>query len=350
MNKFYLQGDFPFCYYFRGYMPGVYSDQTVVSEFLRKDMDVSKADLVGKANRADIVIFQRPSSKPSLELAKLLRKNGKKIIFDNDDTYEGVPLERLDNQKQIGLAKQISQNLIDFMKFADGCVASTEVLAEEYRKYNPNTIVLKNCIDPLDEVECKKNETGKYRVGFIGSVTSNDDYIHIKDQIRRLDERGDVTLVIMGVKHMDGSVMASQQPDADFWNSLKNVEWHPVCHVTEYMGILASLALDVAIIPRKEHYFNQCKSNLKFLEMSLLKIPVIAQGFSDGTSPYQGIDEEYMTIIMDNDTWYDKIIETKDNPKTYKALAEKAHDYVLENYSIIKYAHHWDKAIEELCK
>jgi len=350
MKKFYLQGDFPFCYYFRGYMPGVYSDQTVVSEFLRKDMDVSKADLVGKAKEADVVIFQRPSSKPSLDLAKLLKKDGKCIIFDNDDTYEGIPLDRLDNEKQRKIAKKISGNLIKFMKFADGCVASTEVLAEEYRKYNKNTIVLKNCIDPLDEQVCRENRTDKFRVGFIGSVTSNDDYIHIKDQIKRLDERGDITLVVLGVKHMDGSVMASQQPDADFWGSLKNVEWHPVCHVTEYMGVLANLALDVAIIPRKDHYFNQCKSNLKFLEMSLLNIPVIAQGFPDGTSPYQGVDKSYMTIVEDNDTWYDIIIDTKDNYLKYKELAVKAHDYVLDDYNIIKYAPHWDAAIEELCK
>jgi len=350
MKIFYLQGDFPFCYFYRGYLPGVYSNQTVVSEFLRKDSDVSKADLVGKANRADVVVFQRPSSKPSIELAKLLKKNGKKVIFDNDDTYEGIPLERLDNQKQIDVAEMLRKNLIEFMKIADGCTASTEVLATEYRKYNPNVAVLKNCIDPMDDIGNKENKTGKFRVGFIGSVTSNDDYIHIKDQIKRLDERGDVTIVIMGVKLPDGEIMPSMQPDADFWGSLKNVEWHKVVHVTEYMGFLSDLALDVAIIPRKDHYFNKCKSNLKFLEMSLLRIPVIAQGFEDGTSPYQGVDSEYMTVVLDNDTWYNKIIEVKEKYSSYKLLADKAHDYVLENYSISNYAQEWDKTIEELCK
>lgn len=140
------------------------------------------------------------------------------------------------------------------------------------------------------------------------------------------------------------------QEDWDFWASLKNVEWHPVVHVTEYMMTVANLALDVAIIPRKDHYFNYCKSNLKFLDMSLLRIPVIAQGFPNGLSPYQGIDEPYMTVVTDNSTWYNTIVEVKEKHSNYKLLANKAHDYVLENYNIIHYAATWQKTIEDLCK
>jgi len=348
MKIFYLQGDYPFCYYYRGYLPGVYSDQTVVSEFLRKDGDVSSADLVGKAKKADVIVFQRPSSKPSLELARLLRKDGKKIIFDNDDTYSGIPLARLGSENRVKIAQELGKNLVEFLEFADGATTSTEVLAKEYAQFNKNVVVLKNCIDPMDKLPCKKNQTGKFRVGFIGSVTSNDDYYHIKDQIKKLDGRGDITLVILGVKFADGKIMPSMQEDYDFWNSLKNVEWHPVVHVTEYMPKIAELALDLAVIPRKEHYFNTCKSNLKFLEMSLLQIPVLAQGFSDGSSPYQGVDEPYMTVVTDNQTWYDKIIEIKDNHADYRALALQAHDYVLSEYNIINYAHEWQHEIEKL--
>lgn len=350
MKIFFLQGDFPFCYYYRGYLPGVYSDQTVVSEFLRKDGDVSKARLTEKALEADVVVFQRPSSKPSLELAKLLKQRGKKIIFDNDDTYAGIPLARLGSEKAVKIAKELGENLIKFLKFADGAIASTEILAKEYSVYNKNVIILKNCIDPLDELPCKKNETGKFRIGFIGSVTSNDDYVHIKEQLKQLDDRGDITLVLLGVKYPDGQIMPSMQEDYDFWSSLKNVEWHPVVHVTEIMSTIANLALDLAMIPRKEHYFNQCKSNLKFLEMSLLQIPVLAQGFLDGTSPYQGKDEKYMTVVVDNSLWYNKVIEIKDNHAEFKSLALKAHDYVLSEYNIIKFAPEWVKEIEKLCK
>lgn len=354
MKIFYVQGDYNFCYYYRGYLPGIYSNQTVVSEIMRGDMDTSKVDYYGKAMDADVICFQRPSGKEALKLAQLLKVRGKKIIFDNDDTYSGVPLARLGSEKRVEIAKELNSNLNEFIKIADGVTTSTEILAKEYRELNPNVAVLKNCIDPMDEFPCKKNETGKFRIGIIGSVTSNDDYFHIKEDIKMLDKRSDVTIVILGVKFSNGKIMPSMQEDYDFWASLDNVEWHPVCPVTEYMLRVADLALDLAIIPRKEHYFNQCKSNLKFLDMSLLKIPVLAQGFSDGTSPYQGIDEEYMTVLVENSVvkyqWYDKIIEIKENHATYTNLALRAYEYVLTNYNIEKYASTWTETIKKLCK
>jgi len=348
MNIFFLQGDYPFCYYFRGYLPGIYSNQTVVREFLRKDGDISNARIHEKALLADVICFQRPTSDPSLGLARLLKQRGKKIIFDNDDSYSGVPLDRLGNEKKVEIAKKLNKNLNDFIKIADGITTSTEFLAKEYRQINPNVAVLKNCIDPLDEYPCRKNITGKFRIGIIGSVTTNDDCNHIRDQIQRLHDRNDVKLVILGVKLPDGKVMPGLQEDYDYWNSLPNIEWHPNVYVTDYYSAIADLALDLSIIPRKDHYFNKCKSNLKFLDMSLLHIPVLAQGFPDGLSPYQGVDESYMTIINDNTTWYDKIIEIKDNYKEYKDLADKAHDYILKEYNIATYANTWTEEIKKL--
>ncbi len=354
MKIFYIPGSYNFCYYYRGYLAGVYTNQSVVSEILRKDMDVSGANYFERAMQADIICFQRPQTKAAIDLAKLLKKKGKKIVMDNDDTYSGIPLARLGSEKRVAIAQEINANLNEFCRIADGITTSTKLLAEEYGKINPNVVVLKNTIDPLDKFPCKKNTTGKFRVGLVGSVTSNDDYVHIKDQLRALDERGDITLVVLGVKFSDGKVMPSMQEDYDFWASLKNVEWHPVCPVTEYMMNVANLALDLAIIPRKDHYFNKCKSNLKFLDMSLLKIPVLAQGFADGLSPYQGVDEGYMTVITEDackpNQWHDKILEIKDNYVTFSNLAAKAHEYVLTHYNIINYASEWQKQIENLCK
>lgn len=337
----FLNGEYPFCYHYRGYLPGVYGNQLVV-DYMRPDKEKIK-QLIEKA---DTVVFQRPSKKEHVSLMRSVKALGKKVIFENDDTYHAIPLERLGNERQKEIAIEMANTLDEALMIADGAIASTEILADEYRKINKNTIVLKNCIDPLDKYQCNVCSTA-FRVGFIGSVTTNDDYIHIKDQIRQMDEMG-ITIVVMGVKYKDGTHLPIMQEDFDFWNSLNNVEWNPYVPVNEYMQKVASLALDVVIIPRKEHYFNQCKSNLKFLEMSLLKIPVIAQGFMDGSSPYQGVDEDYMTVIVDNTLWFDTVNMVKSNYDQYKALALKAHEYVLENYNIKNYAQEWVQQINNL--
>jgi glycosyltransferase involved in cell wall biosynthesis len=344
MKIFYVKGQYDFCYFYRGLLPAVYSGQG--------SMPFGSEPNIDHLLEADVIVFQRPSDKKSLDLAKLLKQKGKKIIFENDDTYSinrGIMLDRLENNRQRALAIEISNNILEFLLLADGVIASTPLLAKEYAETNPNVCVLKNCIDPMDVYPNKKNETGKFRIGFIGSVTTNDDYIHIKDQIKQLDDRGDVTIVVLGIKYKDGSIISFMQEDYEFWNSLKNIEWHPYCHVTEYMIKVADLALDLAIIPRNDSYFNRCKSNVKFLEMSLLKIPVLAQGFTDGQSPYQQ-DEDYLTIVVDNKDWYNKIINIKNDYKTYSNLAEKAHNYVLSEYNIATYCYEWTKQIEQLCK
>jgi glycosyltransferase involved in cell wall biosynthesis len=347
MKILFINGKYPFCYFYRGYLPGVYSGNYVVDDFMRKDMKVDKDVLMRKAKDADVIVFQRPQDKERLALIKLFKSMGKKVIFENDDTYlvgKGIPLERLENDSQREIAIELSNTTNEILSLCDGAIASTQTLANEYREINPNVAVLKNCIDPLDEFTCKENKTGKFRIGLIGSVTTNDDYLHIKDQIRKLDERGDITFVVFGIKYNDGTNVSFMDEDRKFWESLKNVEWQPYVHITEYMMTVADLALDLAIIPRQKSYFNDCKSNLKFLEMSLLKIPVLAEDIL----PYQ--KDVYLTLVPNSDDWYNYIIDVKDNYTKYKGLASKAHDYVLENYSINNFAPQWVKTIETLCK
>jgi glycosyltransferase involved in cell wall biosynthesis len=350
MRILFLNGTYPFCYYVRGYLPGVYSGNMVVREFLVGEPNTQA--VLEQAKKADVVVMQRPNSEKFYNIMHSLKALGKKVIFENDDTYlvgKGIDLDRLENDKQRELAKEISAWTNKCLALADGAIASTPILAEEYSQTNPNVCVLKNCIDPLDEFPCKENTTGKFRVGFVGSVTTNDDYIHIKDQIKQLDDRGDVTIVVFGIKYKDGSHISFMKEDLDFWSTLKNVEWQPYVPVTSYMMTLAKLSLDLAIIPRNENYFNACKSNLKFLEMSLLKIPVLAQGFSNGLSPYQGADEPYLTLVHDNSQWYNTIVTIKDAYSEYKQKAIKAHEYVLQEYNIKNYATQWVDKIKQLC-
>lgn len=349
MRILYFPGKYPFCYYYRGYLPAIYSGQKSVSSFLRSDkLDFKK--ITEDAKEVDCIVFQRPQFEATLGVIRLLKSQGKKIIFENDDTYlvnVGIMLDRLENDKQRAIAQELSDMTNKILAECDGAIASTPFLAEEFKKINPNVAVLKNCIDPMDEFKCKENKTGKFRIGFIGSVTTNDDYIHIKDQIKQLDDRGDITIVVFGIHYKDGSSLSFMKDDKNFWSSLKNVEWQSYVPINEYMYTLSKLALDLIIIPREESYFNKCKSNLKFLEASLLSIPVVAQSFED--SPYTQ-DKGYLTLVENNSEWYTTIISIKDDYKKHKDVAKQAHDYVIENYNIKTFAPEWTKTIEKLCK
>lgn len=297
---------------------------------------------------ADVVVFHRPNDDRSLEIAKLLRKQGKKIVMDNDDTYKNV-----DGKKWVEILKKVDHHLDEFGHFADLITCSTEYLADEYRKLNKNVVVLPNCIDPDVWPEPLKNEGDKVRIGFVGSVTTSNDYGPIKETILELNKRSDIQLVVFGLPIQNDTtklvVQERYKEEYDFWQSL-NVEWHPIVQMSEYVETLNGLRLDLMVIPRKDDYFNRCKSNLKFLEASMLEIPVIAQGFSDGLSPYQvnSEDSKHMVVVTDNSKWLENIDMLIMDKESRQKMGKDAHDYVLENYDINNHVHLWTESYQAL--
>lgn len=300
---------------------------------------------------ADIVVFHRPNDWRSLEIAKKLKAQGKFIVADNDDTYKNLEGKNL--QKAL---EKVDTGLDEFCKFADMITCSTETLAEEYRKINKNVVVLPNCIDSDMWPEPLKNETNKVRIGFVGSVASNGDYNEIKDTLIELSKRSDIQLVVFALppqapdkNDTEGFIVREMyQSDFDFWHSL-NIEWQPFVPMKDYIDTLNELRLDMMVIPRKDDYFNRCKSNLKFLEASMLEIPCIVQGFPTNDSPYQVNPEDgkYMKIINDSQ-WLVEIDKLVKNKELRQKMGIEAKKYVLENYSIEKNIYLWEKAYHSL--
>ena len=103
------------------------------------------------------------------------------------------------------------------------------------------------------------------------------------------------------------------------------------------------------IIPREDIYFNRAKSNLKFLEASLLQIPVVAQGFSDNMSPYQvnPKDREHLVLVEDNKTWYNVVKELLTDRQKRENMALSAQEYVLKEYNASYKYELWDSAFEK---
>ena len=121
-----------------------------------------------------------------------------------------------------------------------------------------------------------------------------------------------------------------------FWGKY-NPEWQHFVPMSDYFDKLNDLELDIMLIPREDSYFNRCKSNLKFLEASMLEIPVIAQGFTDGKSPYEN-DKEYLLLASNKQEWVDKTLKLINSKDLRIKLGKMAKDYVLKNYNIKDYA------------
>ena len=303
---------------------------------------------------ADVIVFQRPMQKEMLEAAKLLKQKGKVIIYDNDDTYtanSGVPKQMssiLEEQIDKKL-ESIDATLKEFVSIADVVTTTTEFLADEYRPLNPNTVVLPNMVDPDDWSKPKRNEGDKIRIGLVGSVVNNQDYTPIKNILKELSEREDVQLVILGLPPKIKATEYVQQfykTEYEFWQS-HNIEWQPFVPHEDYNDTLNNLALDIMLIPRADNYFNRCKSNVKFLEAAMCQIPVIAQSFPDGKSPYEANpkDKDYLLLANSEDEWREQIEKLMDK-QTRRELGEKAYEYVTKDYNIKDKAHLWKEVYQ----
>lgn len=305
------------------------------------------------AIHADIVVFHRPESPDKLKLMRHLKSLGKKIVFDNDDTYkdsEQVILNKYMDQKRVEKGLTAINKVVDqAIKESDLVTCSTEFLAEEYRKLNDNVVVLPNCIDPFYFDEPLRNEGEKVRIGITGSVGVTADLQELLPIAKRYENDPRVTLVFFSlIKNPEKITKEIYTEEYKILESL-NVEWHPLVDAHEYYDKLNELKFDVQIIPRKDTYFNRCKSNIKFLESSMLEIPVIAQGFSDGKSPYQGKeDSKHMLIANTFEDWVNHIEAMIENKSLRREMGKNARKYVEENYSIDNKAHLWEEAYAKI--
>lgn len=304
---------------------------------------------------ADIVVFHRPEQEYQLALAKKLKEAGKKIVFDNDDTYKdhnGFKFNEYMSEEKIkkGLG-ELDKNITTFLELADLVTCTTEALKKEYEQTNPNVVILPNTVDPFYYPEPKKNDTDIIRIGITGSVGITSDIEVLKPIIEHYQHDPRVRLVLLSLPP-EGQNEVYKKIYVDeyaFWNKV-NVEWHSFVSSDVYYEYLNDLKLDMVIIPRSDSYFNRCKSNLKFLECSMLEVPVIGQSFPTGDSPYEADPEDakYVLLATDTESWIAQIEKLIANKELRHELGKKAHDYVSEKYSIENNAHLWADAYKSL--
>lgn len=356
MRVYFISSGLQGCYQVRCLMPlsanGWDGDQTSI----RLDTKTPENKALA-AQASEIIVFHRPEDKHKLELARLLKTQGKKIVYDNDDTAKhdgGFRFNEFMNQERVrkGL-ESINETLDTFIQEADLVTCSTEFLAEEYRKLNDNVVILPNCIDPFYFDEPIRNETDKIRIGITGSLALTDDIDVLEPIVRHYSNDPRVTIVLFSLPPASHDVYTRKlyKEEYGFWESV-NIEWQPFVPMEDYYETLNNLKLDIMIIPRADNYFNRAKSNIKFLEAAMFEIPCIVSGFPDGKSPYEVNPEDlkHLVLVKDPTKWIEEIEKMINDKKGRRELGEKSRKYVINKYSIDNNYKKWENAYKKLLK
>jgi len=358
MKAYFIAGGYMGCNYVRVLMPmweNGYMGNVMGLSTKNNKVDNMMHDL----QNVDVVVFHRPELKEYGPVAKQLRQMGKKIVFDNDDTFKlhrGHPFYKINEIENADeKMTKINKRIDDFISSADLVTTTTKTLANEYRELNDNVAILPNCVNPEDWSEPKRNEGEKIRIGLSGSTAYSTDFEVIQDYIRELDDRNDVQFVLFGLaspkERVDNpKACAMYEDEYKFWDSLRNKEHMAWVPMHQYFDTLNNLELDLLLIPRQENNFNRCKSNVKFLEAAMCEIPVVASAFKNG--PYEELDGVIGHKVYNgekgSENWkvvVDALIADK---KLRRKMGRNAREYVLKNYDIKDHAHKWEEAYNKL--
>ena len=269
----------------------------------------------------DVVVVQRIL--PFLdELREKCEKYGIKLVYETDDDLLGVE----ENSPSYEYVNRVSKSIIDFIDTSDVITVTTPTLASKFDE-NKVVIIPNYYVDSVLDIKDNIKTEGKLKLGFYGTLTHSKDLFLIKNVILKLKEKYDFDFEVIGGFNAEDNV------DEDWFNSIqlppnnmdfeKFMKWLP-----------GAIDWDIAIVPLEDSPFNQCKSELKFIELAVLGLPGV---YSDMCVYNTVVNDGINGFLASNeDEWIEKIeklILDKDLRKTFRdnALNKVLADYRVEN-------------------
>ena len=236
----------------------------------------------------DVAVFQRVDNDDVIARMREAKNIGKKVILDCDDNLHNLPITN-PCSAIFGEGKPATVRFEKALQTADLVTVSTQGLADEYRRFNPNIKVCENFVsDKHVYLIAPKEITGELkrppevRIGYVGSPTHAGDVASISQP-----------LVNIAKKYPNVKYVFFGQPPQLPHTLDHRVEYHPaICALAKesasdfmlrYYQAVVALDLDIAIAPLKANAFNRCKSAVKMLELGMCGIPIVASRFG----PYE---------------------------------------------------------------
>lgn len=216
------------------------------------------------AAKADVIIGQRVwRTYVSAAWQMLATEMNKRLVFEIDDDLFHV------HPSNARAYNMYSNHLVQARLARNAAVAkavfvSTEPLAEVMRQHNDRVFVLPNCVVQrlIDETTYHCDDT--FVVGWAGSGTHALDFGEIAGALHSFQRRHPAALFhTIGGNYLQGVGINKYKVKVTKWKT----------NVWDYYK---SINFDVCVIPLANDVFNHCKSDIKFVEMAALGIPVIA--------------------------------------------------------------------------
>lgn len=270
----------------------------------------------------------------------------KALIYETDDNHFQI-------QKWNGYSPDVAVEIPLIKRMAaraDLMTVSTKPIADAYQQFNPNWRIIRNAIDPsIYTTSAVRPEHGgeKPRVVYYGSTARIRDYAGEPGPDRKWkggyaqkaiqDLRKELWNVFIGVNPGTEQIISPYFDEAFYY----------VENIRKFAEMLASSYPDIGIAPLGGDEFDRCKSELHWLEYSMVGAAFIGERFRYGDSPYgmvrDGVDG---LLARGRQEWYDatkKLVRSKD---LREQLSGSAKERVLREYNYKDRAKEWADAFK----
>ena len=211
------------------------------------------------------------------------------------------------------------------LSLCDAAITTTERLAEELGHYVSEVFINRNTAS--DEMYAlsekawreKKREDKTVGIGyFSGSMTHNDDFLLVLPALQEIMENNsNVRLHVVGELDLPNELVKVQS----------QIVMHPFVNWRELPKLISQV--DINIAPLEGGVFNESKSENKWVEAALVKVPTIASNVG-----------AFARMIKHNDTgllcenveeWKYQLARLVQDNKERERIAENAYQYCIRN-------------------
>jgi glycosyltransferase involved in cell wall biosynthesis len=275
--------------------------------------------------------------------AFLHANHGKAIVYETDDDHFNI-------QPWNGYMKDIipEYNMIEEMaKRADLVTVSTSVIGSRYSRFNDNVRVIKNAIEPdLYKPTINRPEGDLPRLLYYGSTARLRDYGGYPDSRMKM-KGGYAGKAVTDMARELRTVFIGTNPGTEhIISQFFQEQYGYVDGIPKFCELLANSHPDIGIAPLLGDEFDRAKSELHWLEYSLVGAAFIGERFR-GDGPYQVVRDGVDGLLArGRQEWYDAVKKLTRSKDLREQLAGAAKERVLKEYNFKDRAKEWADAFQ----
>ena len=282
------------------------------------------------------IFYRCPYTTEVEKFIKKAKEYNKTVLFDVDDLV--IDTKYTDTIEYVQCMQPQERQVYDagvdgigkVLKMCDGAITTTEDLAEELKKYVSAVYINRNVVsDQMINISNKSYEENKIKksnkvsIGyFSGSITHNPDFnMVLPALIRLMDKYAFVELTLVGEIDVPSSLAKYKER----LNILQSMDWK--------MLPKEIAKVDINIAPLEDTIFNSAKSEVKWLEAALVKIPTVA---SDVGAFHIMIEDGKTGVLCKTiEEWYNKLEQLIINNDLRIQIGEAAYRYTCVKCSTV---------------